>query len=167
MSPKKIKVNALNRLILVRGVPTRTPFETILRSEKEVNLMKSLLHSEGITDYSITPIPSKKKTIPIIVEPIIEEPVGEMKYGFRVEELDIDFAENPLLPFEQILADTTTFETEIQEKEFLIDYAKTNHGLVFTKGFNLATMYDRLQTAETPVSEKKESTILENLIESE
>lgn len=151
MKPQKLKVDALNRIIYVRGVPVRTPFDTILRTEKEASFMKNLLHSQGITDYSITPIKVKTKKKPIYVE----------------SELDIHPTEDNLLPFEKILANTTEFESEEQEKDFLIDYAKTKHGFVFTRGFKISTMYDRLQAVETTIVEKKVSTILEKIAKSE
>ena len=56
MKPQKLKVNTLNRVIRVRGIPIRTPFDSILQTEKEVSFMKSLLHGQGITDYTIEPI---------------------------------------------------------------------------------------------------------------
>lgn len=73
MKLQKLKVDALNRFIRVKGIPVRTPFETILRTEQEVSFMKSLLHSQGIDDYSIIPIEEEKKEPTVLVKTTAEK----------------------------------------------------------------------------------------------
>lgn len=61
MKPQKLKVTAPNRFIRVRGVPSRTPFETIIKNEQELEFMKNYLHSLGISDFSIEPVEEEKE----------------------------------------------------------------------------------------------------------
>ncbi len=61
MKPQILKVNAPNRFVRVRGIPIRTPFELLIKTETEIKFMKNLLHAKGINDFIIMPAEDVKK----------------------------------------------------------------------------------------------------------
>lgn len=60
MEPQKLRINDPNRFVTVRGKQVRTPFEMIVRTEKELNFFKSIFHAQGIQDWSLSSIEETK-----------------------------------------------------------------------------------------------------------
>jgi len=89
MKPQKLRVNDVNRVVPVRGKPIRTPFETIVRTEKELDFFKMVFRSQGIHDWSlrdIEPEDTPKKSKEEKPKPKKQEPKPEPK---NVEDMSI------------------------------------------------------------------------------
>lgn len=70
MKPKLVKVKTPNKMIALKGKLIRSPFEAIINSKNDLDLLKSFMNAQNV-DYEITVyIKPKEKIRPVIQKEI-------------------------------------------------------------------------------------------------
>jgi len=67
MKPLLLKVSTPNKMLFIKGKLSRTPLETIIKSEEELNLLKSSMHNQSINFTIENYVRPVKKIIPKVV----------------------------------------------------------------------------------------------------